>query len=455
MGRLFGTDGIRGKANSYPITGEVALKLGMTLGHIFKSDARSLHGRKRAIIGKDTRRSCYMIESALQSGLVAMGMDVYLVGPIPTPAIAYLTRSMLCNCGIMITASHNPADDNGIKIFDKNGLKLNNDLIEQIEDIMLNQEVSPSHVRNRHIGEARRIDDARGRYIAYAKGTAPKLDLFDKTIVLDCANGAGYKVAPTIFRELGAEVIVFNDQPDGLNINDACGAINPETLQMSVPMHNADVGIALDGDADRVIFVDDRGDVVNGDQVIGLCAIDLKERQRSLFKDTVVVTEMSNMALANALAERGISLSVTPVGDHNVIQEMIEQGYSFGGEESGHLVFSGHSTTGDGIVSALQVLKIMQDRQKQLSGLLPVFTPYPRKMVNLPVNEKRPIGKMPEVIDVLSSCRRALNGKGRSLVRYSGTEDKLRILVEAESAEETDHWTKEISLAFEKEIGTQ
>jgi len=453
MGRLFGTDGIRGKANTYPITPEIALKLGKAIGQLFGADKRATERRKRAIIGKDTRRSCYMLESALESGLVSMGMEVYLVGPIPTPAIAYLTRSMLCDCGIMITASHNPAEDNGIKLFDHCGLKLSSDEIDKLEQRLLGSDIPAEHVRTEHIGEARRIEDARGRYIAYAKSTASDLSLFGKTIVLDCANGAAYRVAPTVFEELGAEVITINEIPDGLNINDGCGAINPESVRMHVAMHDADIGIALDGDADRVVFCDDKGEVVNGDQIIAACAVSMMESQQ-LRNSTLVVTEMSNMGLFEAMRRHGINVEVTGVGDHLVIEQMIKSGSNFGGEESGHLIFRDHNTTGDGIISALQVLCIMKNNGKKLSELTNLFTPYPRCTLNIPVTRKKPIEDMPDVLDTLSTCRHTLDKNGRHLVRYSGTEDKLRILVEATEQKIADEWAHNIGEAFKKEIGT-
>jgi len=455
MHRLFGTDGIRGKANNYPITPEVALKLGKAIAKILEADRKGMVGSRRAIIGKDTRRSCYMIESALEAGLVSMGMHVYLVGPIPTPAIAYLTRSMLCDCGIMITASHNLSDDNGIKLFDRHGQKFRDEKIQELEKLLLGPELEATHVRNEYIGEAERIEDARGRYIAYAKSTVPDLSLFGKTIVLDCANGAAYRVAPAVFEELGAEVISINIHPDGLNINDGCGAINPETVKMSVNMHNADIGIALDGDADRVVFCDERGEVVNGDQIIAICAIDLKERMgRVLTNDTLVVTEMSNMGLFKEMERHQINVEVTEVGDHRVIERMRYVGSNFGGEESGHLIFSDLNTTGDGIISALQILQIMEFSDRPLSQLDGRFKPHPRCMINLPVSTKRPIQDMPVVQKTLVACHETLADRGRHLVRYSGTEDKLRILVESESQDEADEWASNIAMAFKKEIGT-
>lgn len=455
MHRLFGTDGIRGKANNYPITPEVALKLGKSIAKILQADRKGVGASRRAIIGKDTRRSCYMVESALESGLVSMGMHVYLVGPIPTPAIAYLTRSMLCDCGIMITASHNMADDNGIKLFDRYGHKFQDEKIHELEKLLLGPKIDAGHVLNEHIGEAERIEDARGRYIAYAKSTVPDLSLFGKTIVLDCANGAAYRVAPAIFEELGAEVISINVEPDGLNINDGCGAINPETVAMSVSMHKAHLGIALDGDADRVVFCDEHGQVVNGDHVIAICAIDLKERAgRVLKNDTLVVTEMSNMGLYHEMKRHGIKVEVTNVGDHHVIERMRKVDSNFGGEESGHLIFSDMNTTGDGIISALQILQIMEFSDLPVSQLDGRFKPYPRCMLNLPVSMKKPLEDMPVVLKALNSCNESLGDHGRHLVRYSGTEDKLRILVESESQDEADEWARRIVLSFKKEIGT-
>ncbi len=449
MGRLFGTDGVRGKANAHPITPEIALKLGKALARTFKASG---HGSQRAVIGKDTRLSGYMLESAITSGMVSMGMDVYLVGPLPTPAVAHLTRSMVAACGVMITASHNPADDNGIKIFGTDGFKLSDALEEQVEDLVLGGEMDADHIRNDQIGKAHRIDDARGRYIEFAKSTALDLDLHGLKIVVDCANGAAYMLGPIILRELGAQVIKVATDPDGYNINLGCGATSPAAVGARVRDVGADMGIAFDGDADRVVFCDEHGEVVQGDRILGLCALGLQAEGR-LAKDTVVVTVMSNLGLHKALEQRGIQTVVTPVGDRSVIEAMRRDGYNFGGEQSGHIIFMDHATTGDGIVSALQLLKLVQQENKSLRQLGDFMDVFPSRLTNLNVRRKVPLDKVDNLQQALNDCSAALAGTGRHLVRYSGTENKLRILVEAENEADVDFWTDRLSTAVTAELG--
>jgi phosphoglucosamine mutase len=450
MGQLFGTDGIRGKANTYPITPEVALQLGKATAETLLLPSSGTTSR-RAVIGKDTRLSGYMLESALTSGLSSMGMNVYLVGPMPTPAVAHLTRSMAAACGIMITASHNPADDNGIKIFNRDGFKLSDELEEQIESLILGDEISSHHIDNDKIGKVYRIEDARGRYIEFAKSTVDNVPLDGLKIVLDCANGAGYFLGPLIFKELGAEVIRIGTEPDGYNINRGCGALYPEQLCRTVLEHGADLGIALDGDADRVQMCDAHGRMVDGDKLLGLMAIGLQEHGL-LHNDLLVVTVMSNLGLHKAMHKRGIKTISTQVGDRNVIEEMRRTGAAIGGEQSGHLVFMDYATTGDGIISALQVLRLMVETQKPFAELTEFMTPYPQKLESFLVKEKRPLEELAGVQSVLRDCDDFFAGDGRHLVRYSGTENKVRVLVEAPDAADVEDWCEKICAALRKEL---
>ena len=449
MRTLFGTDGVRGKANAYPINPETVLQLGKALARVFKASG---HGSQRAVIGKDTRLSGYMLETALTSGLVSMGMDVYLVGPLPTPAVAHLTRSMVAGCGIMITASHNPADDNGIKVFGTDGFKLTDALEEEVEKYVLEGGISSAHIPNDQLGKAYRIDDARGRYIEFAKSTVPDLDLHGLKVVVDCANGAAYLLGPIILRELGAQVIKLATDPDGYNINDGCGATAPDAVCRKVREVGADLGVAFDGDADRVVFCDRHGDVIHGDRILALCALALKEQGR-LRRDTAVVTVMTNLGFHRAMAARGIRTVTTPVGDRHVIDCMRREGYSFGGEQSGHLIFMDHATTGDGIVSALQVLRLMGRAGTSVNDLTGFMEIYPQKLVNVPVREKRDLAQLPELAAATRECAAALGDDGRQLVRYSGTEKSLRILVEAVRQADVDHWSARLAAAAQREIG--
>ena len=448
MGKLFGTDGIRGKANTYPITPEVALQVGKAVAHIFKAEGR---GHSRAVVGKDTRLSGYMLENALASGLVSMGMDVYSVGPMPTPAVAHLTKSFCATCGIMITASHNPSDDNGIKIFDANGFKLPDELENEIEAHILGGDINSALVGTEFLGKAFRIDDARGRYIEFAKASIRNRSLKGLKIVLDCAHGAAYFIAPIIFRELGAEVIKSSTEPDGFNINRDCGATHPENISKLVLQHKADVGIALDGDGDRVIFCDSQGRVVNGDRILGLCALDYKERGR-LAKNTIVVTSMSNLGLTKAMEKAGINVAVTDVGDRYVVEKMRSDGYNIGGEQSGHVIFMDYVTTGDGTITALHVLKLMMDKKKSLAELADFMEEFPQLLSSVKVKEKKPIDKISNLCNVISECEKSLGGNGRVIVRYSGTENKIRLLIEALNRKDVETWTAKIKSVIEKEL---
>jgi len=436
MERLFGTDGIRGQANRYPISAEIALRLGKALGKRLKS-----HGNDstRVVIGKDTRLSGYMLETAITSGLVSAGCDTYLVGPVPTPAVAHLTRSLAADAGIMLTASHNPYDDNGIKIFCPCGYKLEDTVEADLTHLILETDLNTDDIRSDQLGKAYRLDDARGRYIEFAKNTIDNMKLSDYKVVLDCANGAAYNMAPWIFRELGASVIKMGITPDGLNINANCGAMHPEVVADMVRATGSDIGIALDGDADRVIFADANGAIVDGDRVLAAVAIAFKKRG-VLKNDTIVVTSMSNLGLHDAMRRNGINLVVTDVGDRYVIDAMRKHGHCLGGEKSGHLIFHDYATTGDGIISALQVLRILKEEGKTLAEFADCMTEYPQQLVSLKVKERRPIEETPALADAIRACEAELKETGRVIVRYSGTEPKIRLLVEAQQAEQVSKW---------------
>lgn len=426
--KLFGTDGIRGVANEYPMTAEVAVRLGQAIAHHFLQKSTSPSHRTRILIGKDTRISGYMFESSLAAGITSMGADVQLVGPLPTPGISFLTTGMRADAGIVISASHNPYQDNGIKIFGRDGYKLPDDEEAEIERLVTSPKAPVCDAKN--IGKATRIDDATGRYIVFLKNTFPRdLSLEGVRVVLDCANGAAYKVAPAVLRELGAEVFTLGIDPDGYNINHKCGSLYPDTVAARVRETRADIGISLDGDADRVILTDEQGHLVDGDRIIALCAINLKE-QGLLSHDTVVATVMSNIGLEVALREQGISLVRSSVGDRYVVEAMRQNGYSLGGEQSGHIIFNDHTTTGDGMLAALQVLAIMRRRQTSLSSLSKVMTNFPQVLVNLPVKSKPPLETLSEFNTVLAQVEAELGESGRVLVRYSGTESKVRVMVE-------------------------
>ncbi len=425
--KLFGTDGIRGTANVHPMTPEVALALGRAVAHVFQGH----HGERRQIlIGKDTRLSGYMFEDALAAGICSMGVNVIQVGPVPTPALAFLTRDMRCNAGLMITASHNPYQDNGIKFFAADGFKLPDADELRIEELIASGEVSKALVAPDDIGQAQRIEDARGRYIVYLKNTFPRdLTLKGLRIVIDCANGAGYRVGPMVLRELGAEIIELGCEPNGRNINDACGSLYPEHTAAMVRDLGADIGIALDGDADRVVVIDERGEIFDGDMLMWLCARDL-HRRGALANNTVVATVMSNLGLERALNSLGVELKRAPVGDRYVVEEMRRGGYNLGGEQSGHLLFLDDSTTGDGIMSALQVLALMARSGKKLSDLNEGFERFPQITVNIGVADKKPLEDLPAFQLAVAEIEEELGDAGRVLIRYSGTELKARVMVE-------------------------
>ncbi len=448
MRKLFGTDGIRGVANVYPMTVEVALQLGKGCAYIFKDKNR----RHKIVVGKDTRLSGYMIETAITAGICSMGGDVILVGPLPTPGIAFITTSMRADAGIVISASHNAYQDNGIKIFSSNGFKLPDQMEERIEALMFSEELSSSTVTANKVGKAFRIEDAIGRYIVFLKNTFPQeLTLDGMRIVLDCANGATYKVAPTVFEELGAEVTLLGAKPNGENINKNCGALYPGLISAMVRKKKADLGISFDGDGDRVVFVDENGEIVNGDQIMAICASRMF-KERRLKKSTLVTTVMSNMGLEVSMREKGIRLIRTQVGDRYVVEEMVKRGCNFGGEQSGHLIFLDHNPTGDGILSALQLLAIMQKEEKSLSDLSDIMDHYPQKLVNVRIKERRRLEEFPAVIQQIRKVERKLGEKGRLLVRFSGTEPLVRVMVEGEDEKEIQALAAETARVIEREF---
>lgn len=427
MEKLFGTDGIRGIANEFPMTTDIAMKVGLAAAHLFKSR----HRRPKIVIGKDTRLSGYMIENAMTAGICAMGVDVLLLGPLPTPGIAFITASMRADAGIVISASHNPYEYNGIKIFANTGFKLPDDVEAEIERLILTGEVeSLPRPDVGEIGRAKRIDDAQGRYIVYLKNTFPRhLTLEGMRIVLDCAHGAAYKVAPAVFEELGAQVILMGDRPNGKNINHQCGSLHPEHMARMVRDHQAQLGIAFDGDADRVILADEKGDILDGDQLMAICAKHLADKGK-LCKRTVVATVMSNMGLEVALRNMGIRLVRTAVGDRYVVERMTQDQLNLGGEQSGHIVFMDHTTTGDGILSALQVLSVMLETEKPLSELKAIMERFPQTLKNVRVAQKRDIQEIPEIMAQVAKVEAILGSDGRCLIRPSGTEPVIRIMLE-------------------------
>jgi len=442
--KLFGTDGIRGTANQFPITPEVALRAGKAITAVMSEQSSA---RRRVIIGKDTRISGYMLETALTSGLVSTGMDVLLVGPLPTPAVAHLTKSMGCSAGIMLTASHNPYQDNGLKIFGADGYKLSDELEEKIETFILSHDLPDHASAPGHIGKATRIEDARGRYIEFAKHTADNISLHGLKIVIDCGHGAAYFVAPLIFRELGAEVITTGIQPDGKNINEGCGALHPEAAGALVKQHGADLGVSFDGDADRAIFTDAHGNTISGDRIIALCALSLKSRKQ-LRGDTIAVTVMSNLGLHAAMREAGIQVLTTGVGDRQVIEALRAHEHSFGGENSGHLIFADHATTGDGILSALQVLRVMKESGQPLHELTQCMEEYPQELRSFTVPAKPALDSLHSYSILLQEAQNALGENGRHLIRYSGTENKARVMVEHPDATLVKHWADRLSDAL-------
>lgn len=448
--KLFGTDGVRGVANTDPLTAEMALKLGRAIAHVFKRDER----RHRIVIGKDTRLSGYMLESAMTAGITSIGVDAVLIGPLPTPGVAYITRSMRADAGVMLSASHNSYEDNGIKFFSNAGCKLQDKLEMEMERLIFSGELDDIRPTATGIGKAFRVDDAIGRYIEFVKNSFPKgMTLDGMRIVLDCAHGAAYKVGPLVFKELGAEVIVYNDEPNGTNINHNCGALHPEVIRKGVIDHKADVGIALDGDGDRVIFADEEARVVDGDFIVAICGLDmLKEGQ--LKNNVLVGTVMSNWGLEKAVREAGAKFIRSQVGDRYVIEEMIKHDASLGGEQSGHIIFRDYTTTGDGLISALQLLKSMRLTGKPLSKLCKVMEKVPQVIINVKVKERKPFNEIPSVHLSIMSAQEKLSENGRVLVRYSGTEPIARVMVEGFDQDEIDKIAMNISEEIRKALGT-
>ena len=440
--KFFGTDGIRGLTNTEPMTAEVALKVGQAAGaHFLRGDHRH-----RVVIGKDTRLSGYMMESALVAGFTSVGMDVVLLGPMPTPAVAMLTRSMRADLGVMISASHNPFADNGIKLFGPDGFKLSDQDELAIEALL---EAPAELVEAGRIGRAKRIDDARGRYVHFAKSTFPEaLRLDGLKIVVDCANGAAYHVAPDALWELGAEVIALGVGPNGTNINDECGSTHPQLLQETVVASGADIGLALDGDADRLIVVDETGKVIDGDQLMALIALDQK-RQGLLKGDGVVATVMSNLGLERRLADEGLALHRTKVGDRYVLEGMRERGCNVGGEQSGHIILTDHATTGDGLVAGLQILAAMVGQDARASDLLQQFEPVPQLLRNVRFGGGAPL-EADSVKACIAEAERQLDGRGRLVIRKSGTEPLIRVMAEGDDGAEVEEVVARICTAVEK-----
>ncbi|MDO5537060.1 MAG: phosphoglucosamine mutase [Desulfovibrionaceae bacterium] len=448
--RLFGTDGLRGRANTYPMTVDVALRLGLAAGMYFK---RKPNCQNKVVIGKDTRLSGYMFESALTAGLCAAGMKVIMTGPLPTPAISFLTRSMRADFGVVISASHNPYMDNGIKFFDDEGFKLPDEKEDEIAAMVLDESYRWPYPADDKVGRATKIEDAGGRYIVYTKSCFPAgMNLTGLRIVVDCANGASYKVAPLALEELGAEVVRIGTNPNGTNINDNCGALHPETMAAKVREVRADLGIALDGDADRLIMADERGRVLDGDQLMAMCAQDLIQRGR-LPGNTIVATAMSNLALEIFMQEQGGRLLRSKVGDRYVMEMMRREGVLFGGEQSGHLIFRRFSTTGDGLLAALQILRIVREKEKSLSEISGLLTLFPQKLLNVRVSRKVPFEEKPVIGQTVAKIEEALGNRGRVVLRYSGTENLCRIMVEAEDQDKVDQYSQDLADVIRREIG--
>ena len=449
--KLFGTDGIRGVANMEPMTPETVLRLGRAVGHYFQTSGDRRH---KIVIGKDTRLSGYMFETALASGLCSMGVDPLLVGPMPTPGIAFLTRSLRADAGVAISASLNPFEDNGIKFFGPDGFKLPDDSEAVIEDLMGGNGIDRVRPTAGGIGKAFRIDDANGRYNEFLKNVVPRDLTFDGLrIVVDTSHGAAYRIAPLVLQELGAEVIAIGNQPDGININDGCGSLHLDVLRERVRREGADLGVALDGDADRAILVDELGEIVDGDRLMAILALDLQSRGR-LRKNTVVATVMSNLGLEVMLRERGISLVRTAVGDRYVVERMRADGFNFGGEQSGHIVNLDCSTTGDGLVTALSVIAILAEKGVSLSHLRDCMTVYPQTLINLRVRERRELNGLPPVADAIRGAESVLGDRGRVLVRYSGTELVARVMVEGEDEDAVNEHAEAIADAIRRVLGS-
>lgn len=444
--KLFGTDGIRGRINKSPMTPEHVLRIGMAAAKVLRKE----HGRNMVIIGKDTRLSGYMIESALTAGICSMGMNVTLTGPLPTPGVAFLTRALRLDSGIVISASHNPFEDNGIKFFSSDGFKLPDEAEEKIEMLVTDDRLGAKRPSGEQIGKAYRLDDATGRYIEYIKSTIPRgTTLEGLRVVVDCAHGAAYKVTPWVLRELGAEVFAVNDKPNGININAGCGSLHMEGLREAVVLNKADAGIAHDGDGDRTLMCDERGAVVDGDKVLGLWALQMKKKN-SLRENAVVSTVMANLGLERYLSDRGIKLFRVKVGDRFVTEKMLDGGYVLGGEPSGHIICFDCNTTGDGPITALHVLCAMKNENAPLSELVADIEFYPQILINVPVARTTDIRSFPEVVEAIQEAEDCLRGRGRVLVRPSGTEHKIRVMVEADDEKLVDRLARGIAEVIKK-----
>jgi phosphoglucosamine mutase len=441
MNKLFGTDGIRGISNEYPMTAEMALNVGRAIAYLSKRQGRT----PRIIIGKDTRLSGDMFESAIISGICSMGVNAISVGVIPTPGIAFLTHNMRADAGIVISASHNPSQDNGIKIFNSEGFKLSDEKENRIEELIFANNMHKLHPVPKELGKASRLDDAAGRYVDFLKSTFPQeINPEGMKVVLDCSNGATYRVAPEVFAELGVEVATLFDQPDGKNINLNCGSQHTEALTAEVLRQKADVGFAFDGDGDRVIALDDKGNVLTGDRMLAICSVILK-KEGKLKNNLVVRTVMSNLGLSVAFQKLGIDSVFAQVGDRFVLEEMLVCGSIIGGEDSGHLIFLQHHTTGDGLITALQVLAAMKKEGKPLSELARIMKVFPQMLINIDVKRKPEIDTVPEIMATIKKAEEALGDKGRVLVRYSGTQNMCRVMVEGPTKKETETHCRQIA----------
>ena len=454
--KIFGTDGVRGVANAEPVTAETSLKLGRAAAHVFTqlNPRKNPEGtRAKIVLGKDTRLSGYMLENALVAGITSLGVDVLIIGPLPTPGVAYITRSLRADAGIILSASHNSYEDNGIKFFRHDGYKLDDQVEEQIEQLVFAGEIDSIRPTAGKIGRAARIDDALGRYVEFAKASFPRgMSLEQMRVAVDVANGAAYKSTPCILRELGAEVTVAHNEPNGTNINAQCGSTHPEEIQRLVRETGADVGITHDGDADRVLLCDENGEMVDGDEILAMASVDLLRADR-LEQSTVVATVMSNFGLDETVAAHGGKVVRTKVGDRYVIEEMMKQKLNLGGEQSGHVIFRDFTTTGDGIISALQILRIMHQTGQPLSKLKTCLKKYPQAQRNLVVKEKPPLAELSAVMKLISEAEKELSGKGRVLLRYSGTEPKIRLLIEGQELDKIDKQANRIADAIQSAIG--
>jgi phosphoglucosamine mutase len=449
MGKLFGTDGIRGEANCYPMNAEIAFGVGQAVAHLFKKN----HHRARVIIGKDTRISGYMLESSLEAGITSMGGYPYLVGVLTTPGIAFITQSMRADAGIVISASHNPFQDNGLKIFGGNGFKLSDEEEDGIEDLILNNKLVDFLPTAGGMGKAARMNDVHGRYIVFLKNTFHRnLSMEGMKIVLDTANGATYRVAPDAFTELGADVEVIHNTPDGVNINDKCGSQHTQDLKKKVVDSGATIGLAFDGDGDRLIAVDEKGNEITGDQILIICANMLK-KEGKMKNDLLVSTVMSNLGLRVACKKYGFNYHASKVGDRYVLEDMLRLGSIIGGEEAGHMIFLDHHTTGDGIIAAMQLIAAMVKADKPLSELARMMDIFPQKLINVDVKSKPDIAKVPRLVEAIQQVERELGEEGRVLVRYSGTQNMCRVMVEGPSDTVTGKYCKQIADIVKSEIG--